>query len=132
MSLLELRPSEIGKTWVVNDWIHVQTMHGWIAIYPGFEHDKDSVVPNLPDPIAPIVHDFGYRHHVDAEGRILTRKQWDQIYAELSGRSQSRIRRVSKWWRYVGLRLFGRFAWTQARPIPYAWAWHYEQTQGRA
>ena len=105
MAEVELIPSERGKIWIVWNVMNVPTRYGTICIYPGFLSDLDSVVPNLPDVVPPIVHDFGYRHRITQRGKILTRRQWDRIYADLSLRSDSWLRKLSAIWRYPGLRI---------------------------
>ena len=122
MTSREILSFERHKTWILPEDLGVETMHGHVTVYAGFVHDLDSVVPNLKDDTPPVVHDFGYVHRIRTDGKLLSRKQWDQIYRELNERSPNKWRRRVARHRYWGLRVFGWHAWNKRvlhDPIPF-------------
>jgi hypothetical protein len=113
MGWFELNPFEIGRTYRVKRAFVAETRFGEVLIYAGFHHDGDSVVPNwrerdktLPSLVAPIVHDFGYEHQIRADGKRLTKMEWDYIYHDFCHYSTNPWRR-----RFSALRLFGLLKW---------------------
>lgn len=58
-----------------------------------------------------VVHDLGYRYGIDAYGNAVTRSQIDRNFRECMMK-RSRFGRFSPmaWWRWAGVRIFGRRA----------------------
>lgn len=126
----EIFPNEWSKTYVTKEPILVDIQPaGLIAVFCGFKHDADSLVPNisetddeLPMFIVPTVHDFIYTHRTDAWGQPVSRWAADKTYHNMCKASTNKWRRRCAWHRYyLGVRPLGYFVWKRrkrATPIP--------------
>lgn len=121
MSLFELREDERGKTYVLKETLRVlilEISHKTVLAYPGFEHDLDTFVINLPDEVPPTIHDFLYAHRIFEDGTPCSRKQADLYYYKLNQRSSNPGRRKRAIRTYIGVRLCGWIFWYRRKAIP--------------
>ena len=139
MARFDLNPLEWGDTWSIREAIMVMSPILNALLYPEFEHDGDTGIPNIKEPlegVPPLIvaatHDLGYWHRIDMYGRYQPREKWDRLYYYMSKHSNSAIRRRLARLLFRGVRtLGGRWAWDKREdpvPIPEEWQHLYGDT----
>ena len=108
----ELIPSESGKTYLVKEQFTVYSTRykKYITVEYNFEHDRYSVVPDLPDETPAIVHDKLYKTHRFDDGSICRKYMADRILKDLMKESGGKTARYA-WLYYNGVCIFGIFSW---------------------
>ena len=66
-----------------------------------------------------IVHDFGYTHRINSDGKELSFWQWNIIFYDLNRESWNRPNQLLAGVRFFGVTVGGGMAWKKAfKPIP--------------
>ena len=117
--LFELVPSESGKRYKVNGSFTVHNGRGKsLSIPDQYEHDRYSVVPDLPDARPAVAHDYasdpdpstGSGRRWD-DGSEITRAEADHLFLYLMQQSADHKTRKRALWYYRGIRLVGWPLW---------------------
>jgi len=92
-AILELLPSEAGKTWRTTEEIRVEWRGKVLTVPKGFEHDRYTFAPDLPDRVPCIVHDFACGVKKWDDGSPLPRKEGNRLFLDLMKASPNRATR---------------------------------------
>ena len=114
--LLEIIPSESGKTWMVQKDFTVAGRDGrTVSPRRGFVHDRYTFAPNLADEQPAIVHDFAGTTKRWDNGDKMTYLEWnDLIRFRMEKSWDARTRKcATAYW--LGVTLCGWWAWWNAK-----------------
>ena len=109
LSKWEIISSEGGKRYKVEKAFTVDTRYGEVTIPKGFEHDRYTVVPDLHDDLAAIVHDYLYTERKFDDGTVCKKSQADRIFYDLMMKVPE-DRAYAKMY-YIGVVIFGIVPW---------------------
>jgi hypothetical protein len=108
----EILPWERGRRWKVTVAFTVLDRQGRRLTIPhGFEHDRYSIAPDLPDEIPAIAHDRAYEVQTWDGGERMLRADADLLLLDLMRASWSRLTRTAAPVYYRGVRLGGWPSW---------------------
>jgi hypothetical protein len=108
----EILPWERGRRWKVTVAFTVLDRQGRRLTIPhGFEHDRYSIAPDLPDEIPAIAHDRAYEVQTWDGGERMLRPDADLLLYDLMRASWSRLTRTVAGVYYRGVWLGGWPFW---------------------